>query len=172
MTPLGQVPAIDPGLLYEGEPQPGGCVFFDTDAMATKAVLAAEEVGLQPLISSLVYAELARRDCAPKQLAFLDRSLVTRSVKVVPFDATAARAVFEVGRQMDFRRAPLMREGEEKDAKACYRRLRLDVFIFGAALRYRCVTVTRNWSEWQYFPFEAYRRSVEDFLDSPGVGAG
>lgn len=164
MRPLAAVPLVDAGLLLDGE-VPANAVFFDTDALASQAVLVASQSGAQPVISSLVYAERARRERTPKGLAILDTTLLARGVRVVRFDAESARAVFDLGGRLDFRRPPLLRPGE--DASSCYRRLRLDVFIFGAALRHRRLIVTNNWSEWQHFPFPDFRRSVADFLERP-----
>lgn len=166
MTPQSSLPNIDPRLVLAGE-LPGSAVFFDTDALASPALLAAAAAGMQPVISSLVYAERARQARNAKQLQMMDLAFLSRGLRVVPFDAESARAVCDLGARLDFRRTPLLRSGE--DAHRCYQRLRLDVFIFGAALRHRRLVVTNNWGEWQHFPFPLFRRSVAAFLEQPAL---
>ena len=160
------LPAIPEELLLT-EAVPQEAVFFGTNAALGLAVQAAIEHGRAALISSLVYAELTRRNPSPKGLGALDVSLLRRGIRVVPFDARAARCFFDLCRRLNFEGAPLCREKET--ARQCTDRVRFDLAVFAGALAWRVLLVTDNHRDFLHFSFRTYWSTTEDFRSQPNL---
>ena len=149
-APSADLDALPEQLAWRGEVPRNG-IFFDTNAVLHRAQPFAVSRGRIALISSLVYAELTRRNLSIKGLAALDANLQERGVKIVDFDAASSRLFFDVCRRLHFDRAPLARQQETR--QACFDRLRFDVAVFAAALRHERLLVTDNRIDFEHFPF-------------------